>query len=557
VPAHPERIDRYVIQRELGRGSFGAVYLARHAVIGREVALKVLHPERATLPSVLERFLGEARAVAAIGSPHIVQIFDAGLTAEGKAFLAMELLEGEDLSQHLARHGRLSPSRAAELGREVCQALSAAHRAGVIHRDLKPANIFLARGPDGRARAKVLDFGVSKIARPEGEELTMTGTMLGTPHYMAPEQLHSSRDVDGRADLYALGTVLYETLSLELPFDSTTLAGLIAAKVSNAPRSLTERAPDVPGELASVILRALSWDPNARFSTAEEMDEALAKAMAHASSSVPPYAATSGASNPGLPPQLQPTHPNGSATGLGHGPGQPPTLPSVGGVFAQSSIVSPGGRAPGTTDSPFGKLLIALLAVVLGLGAMTLLGFVVLGGGIAALGWGMTHPAPEAPAASAPVETVGHPSIPNTPLPPSAPNPPAPVAHEEVGSAPSPRREERPDEPAPSAPSAPSVPSSAGARVRISARNMSMDAETLSEVERRSRSAIEACGIGSGYDSTFNVMRMASGGGVASRSPIPTDSDPRASSCVIDAFQTALGTLGPGLGMANFHVVGE
>ncbi len=189
MSAVPQRIDRYLIERELGRGSFGAVYKARHSVIGRDVALKVLHPERATSPSVLERFLGEARAVAAIGSPHIVQVFDAGLTPDGKAFLAMELLEGEDLAQHLARQGRLSPAAAVSIAREVLLGLAAAHRAGVVHRDLKPANIFLARASDGSLHAKVLDFGISKIARPVGEELTMTGTMLGTPHYMTPDQL--------------------------------------------------------------------------------------------------------------------------------------------------------------------------------------------------------------------------------------------------------------------------------------------------------------------------------------------------------------------------------
>ncbi len=547
MSAAPDRVDRYVIQRELGRGAFGAVYLAKHAVIGREVALKVLHPERATLPSVLERFLGEARAVAAIGSPHIVQIFDAGLTSEGKAFLAMELLEGEDLSVHLARHGRLSASRTAELGREVCGALAAAHRAGVVHRDLKPANIFLARGPDGRARAKVLDFGVSKIARPEGEELTMTGTMLGTPHYMAPEQLHSSRDVDGRADLYALGTVLYECLSLELPFDATSLAGLIAAKMTGAPRPLSDRAPDVPGELAAVILRALSWDPNARFRDAEEMDAALAQAIARTSAS-PSTPHTSG---PGLAPQLQPTHPHGSGTGMG----QPATLPSPGGAFAQSSIISASGaRAPGTTDAPFGKLLMALAVVVAGIGLMTIFGFVVLGGGIAALGWGLTHPSDEpVAAASTPPAPAPHPSVPNTPMPatnPATTNPAPPIARDGVGSITAPP----PAEPRATPPARDEAPRS---RIRISPRRMSMDAETMNDVTRRARPDIENCGIRSGYDGTFTIMRMASGGGVASRNAVPEDSDPRATSCVIDAFQTALGVLDPGLGMAQVHVVGE
>ena len=270
-------IDRYTVEAELGSGGFGAVYRARHVVLGRAVALKVLHPQRATDTDVLQRFLREARAVAQLGSPHIVQVLDADMSADGRAFIAMELLEGEDLAHRLQRGGRIPTHEVLRLGREVLAALTVAHAQGVIHRDLKPGNVFLARGPGGEISAKVLDFGISKVrTEAPGDELTRTGTMLGTPHYMAPEQFRSSKDVDARADLHSLGVLLYEALAGKLPFEGTTLHQLIAAKLTDAPPPLAQIAPAVPHAVAEVVMRALETEPDRRHASAAAMDAALA-----------------------------------------------------------------------------------------------------------------------------------------------------------------------------------------------------------------------------------------------------------------------------------------
>lgn len=294
----PHRIDRYRVVRELGRGAFGIVYLAVHEVIGREVALKVLQPQHASSIGALRRFLGEAQAIAAVRSPHIAQVFDAGITPDGSAFIAMELLVGEDLAHHLRAHAPLGVEAAVDIARQILVALAAAHRASVVHRDLKPANVFLLRDASGRGQVKVLDFGISKFVHPEREALTMTGAMLGTPQYMAPEQLENARDVDGRADLYAVGSVLYEMLTHELPFDTSSLAGLVAAKLTDTPRPLGPRAPHLPPALVAVVERALSRQPDARFQTAEEMDRALALAIAPA----PKPARGPGSTNRAAPP---------------------------------------------------------------------------------------------------------------------------------------------------------------------------------------------------------------------------------------------------------------
>jgi tRNA A-37 threonylcarbamoyl transferase component Bud32 len=271
-------VDRYIVESEIGRGGFGAVYRARHAVLDRKVALKVLHPQRQGSGTVLQRFLREAKAVAQLGSPHIVQVLDADMTSDGRAFIAMELLEGEDLAARLARTGRMPTHRAVRLGREILAGLAVAHAHEIVHRDLKPGNVFLAKNADGSETAKILDFGISKVRTEDpGDELTRTGTMLGTPQYMAPEQFKASRSVDGRADLYSLGTLLYEALTGRLPFEATTLEQLIAVKLSDPPRPLAHVAPDVAPAIADVVMRALTEDPAARYQSAAEMDAALAR----------------------------------------------------------------------------------------------------------------------------------------------------------------------------------------------------------------------------------------------------------------------------------------
>ena len=270
-----ERVDRYVIERELGSGGFGTVYRARHTFTDRAVALKLLRQDRKSTPQTLDRFLQEARASAAIGSPHIVQVLDAGVADGGHAFLAMELLEGEDLATRIERRGKMSPDEAIRIAREVLSGLGAAHARGIVHRDLKPANIFLASTADGE-RVKILDFGISKMRLPgRMDGLTSTGMVLGTPTYMSPEQFRGARDVDGRADLYSLAVILYEMLSGKLPFHADSYESLLLKVMSEPPVPLARVAPDVPAPLVYVIERGLARDPDARWSSAAELSRAL------------------------------------------------------------------------------------------------------------------------------------------------------------------------------------------------------------------------------------------------------------------------------------------
>ncbi len=277
------RVDRYVIESELGAGGFGTVYRARHTVIDRPVALKLLRRDRDGSPQVLDRFLQEARAAAAVGSPHIVQVLDAGVTPDGQAFLAMELLDGESLDDLLGRRGRLSPDEAAEILGQILAGLGAAHAHGIVHRDLKPANVFVARDPSGAPLAKILDFGISKVhGASRLDALTRTGMVLGTPCYMAPEQLRDAKAVDARADLYACAVILYELLSGRLPFVAETYEALILRVFTEPPTPLEHAAPGTPAPLVHLVERGLAREPDARWQSAEEMARALEAARSGA-----------------------------------------------------------------------------------------------------------------------------------------------------------------------------------------------------------------------------------------------------------------------------------
>lgn len=259
------RLDRYAVGPKLGSGGFGTVYRARHTILGTEVALKVLSPQHASSPEVVQRFLREAKAAASVGSPHIVTVQDAGV-ADGVPFLAMELLAGEDLEARIARRGALAVDDAIEIVLQVLEGLDAAHSRGIVHRDMKPANVFLTeRG--GRPLVKLLDFGVSKIVEPEQRRLTQTGMILGTPAYMAPEQVRSSRTVGAACDQYALAVVLFELASGSLPHEAETPEGMLRAKVADPPRPLQEAAPELPASLCDAVMRALSLDALARFAS--------------------------------------------------------------------------------------------------------------------------------------------------------------------------------------------------------------------------------------------------------------------------------------------------
>ncbi len=270
---------KYRLIRLVGDGGMGSVYEGLHLVLGTRVAIKVLHPDLSRRTGLVERFLQEARVSAQIRSPHVVQVTDVDRTADGHAYLVMELLEGEPLSAVLERQRRLPVPTACDYTQQILEALEAAHALGVIHRDLKPENVFVTFA-GGRAVLKLIDFGIAKAARtdPQQKNLTVAGVVMGTAEYMAPEQARSAGNVDARADIYAVGVMLYEMLSGARPVSGDD-ARIIALKIERGEITpLVQRMPDVPRELAGLVHRAMAPRPEMRFATATEMRLALEQA---------------------------------------------------------------------------------------------------------------------------------------------------------------------------------------------------------------------------------------------------------------------------------------
>ena len=268
------RLGKYEIIRLLGAGGMGAVYEASHVEIGKHVAVKVLGPSVAAIPGARARFLREAQLTSRVRHPNIVDVTDMGNEA-GQTYLVMELLRGEDLSQRLSRGGPLSPRELADFMLPVCAAVSAAHLAGVTHRDLKPQNIFLAQ-TQSAVHPKVLDFGISK-GNDAGTAGTLTGTgaMIGTPFYLAPEQIMDNRSAGPASDQYSLGVILYECLTGSRPFDAENLFVVFQAIVAGTPQRPRERRPDLPADLEAVVMRAMNLNPMARFDSVEALGRAL------------------------------------------------------------------------------------------------------------------------------------------------------------------------------------------------------------------------------------------------------------------------------------------
>jgi serine/threonine-protein kinase len=266
---------KYELTQLLGEGAMGAVYRARHRGLGTSVAIKLLHPELATRPDLVARFRQEAHAASAIGHPHIVAVHDLATAENGACYLVMELLRGESLRQLLEREGRLSMEQTVALVGQLLSALAAAHHAGVVHRDLKPDNLFVVDTGDGEPFLKVLDFGISKIRAGEplgeGGAATVAGALLGSPHYMAPEQARGDLDIDGRVDLWATGCILFECLAGEPPFVAASTAEVLAEILRGSAPSLQARCPGVSPELAAVVRRALQREREARYGDARAM----------------------------------------------------------------------------------------------------------------------------------------------------------------------------------------------------------------------------------------------------------------------------------------------
>jgi serine/threonine protein kinase len=270
LPSVPEELalvkGKYRLLRLLGDGGMGSVYEALHEGLGVKVALKFLHPRLTRWPGLLQRFVDEARLAAPIRSPHVVQVLDVDESEEGLAFIVLELLSGPTLRELLAER-RLEEAEARAFAAQLCDGLEAVHQAGIVHRDLKPENVMVTRGPYGEPLLKLLDFG---IAMPDGvmegtaeadPRGSLRGAVMGTPGYMAPEQMTAARAVDARADLFSLGVLLFEMLTGRLPDDGRTIAELV---------------PGIARDLEAAIGRAMAPCPADRFATASELRDAIA-----------------------------------------------------------------------------------------------------------------------------------------------------------------------------------------------------------------------------------------------------------------------------------------
>jgi serine/threonine-protein kinase len=327
---------KYRLERPLGKGAMGSVWLAEHQSLHTHVAIKLIHFEAAQNALARTRFDREAQLSARIRSAHVVKVLDHGTTDEGLPYIVMECLTGESLRERLRARKRLTPVETAKVVSHVCRALSRAHEAGLVHRDIKPENIFVAREDDEEI-IKILDFGVAKATDAlaiAGMDPTRTGTLLGTPYYMSPEQARGLKSIDSRSDLWSVGVLVFECLTGRRPFTAPALGPLIAKIVSGPPPSVLEMAPDaqIPAEVEAWMQKALSIDPDARFASAKQLSEAFMVA-AGAVDTIERKSASS------LPDIVVPPAPPSAAPDSGAAPTQ--VLPSTSEASAPAPVASP------------------------------------------------------------------------------------------------------------------------------------------------------------------------------------------------------------------------
>ena len=321
-------VDRYRLIDQLGVGGMGVVYRAEHTMIGRPVALKLLHPDLARVSEAVDRFFREARAANEIASDHIVQVTDFGRTDDGANFLVMEFLEGVNLAELVTGFHAVEPRRVVKIALQITEGLTAAHAKGVIHRDLKPANIQLVRRGADADFVKIMDFGIAKIAE-SNTQLTKTGAILGSPAYMSPEQA-SGKPIDHRTDIYALGVILFELLTGRPPFMGDSPTQILVAHVTQPPPAPRSLQADVPEALERLVLQCLAKDANDRPQSVQEVGNQLrawlasqsgqpmAAAMAVTAGdalAATAYASVTDPSGAGIPPtaHASPTAPDGAS----------------------------------------------------------------------------------------------------------------------------------------------------------------------------------------------------------------------------------------------------
>jgi hypothetical protein len=395
------------VERELGVGGMGVVLAATHLELDEPVALKVMLPKFASNAEAASRFAREARASVKIRSEHMVRVLDVARLEDGTPYMVMEYLEGSDLARLLEAQGPLPPASAVAYVLQACDAIAAAHVLGIIHRDLKPANLFLARRGDGTQGIKVLDFGISKLSARLSERdatLTNTSVMMGSPPYMAPEQMLSAKNADARTDIWGLGCVLYELIVGSRPFHGTTMPELCAAIMAESPAPPSQLRPGTPQELDTVVLRCLEKSPGARYVTIAELASALA-----------PFSPESSAVVSGI---LRRCAPAGIASDAPAPPGPPDNVrTAVSWAQTKSFVGRPGRRR---------SVVLAATAIALG--------------GAGLLGWRLLGPPPRAASPSATAGVVAEAAR-------SSMKPPAPaVSGSKSASAPAPsaRAEPRP-----------------------------------------------------------------------------------------------------------------
>lgn len=421
---------RYRILKLLGEGGMGQVYLAEHVAIEKRVALKILRAELAGKGEIVTRFQQEAISASRIKHPNVLDVFDFGQLENGRFFLAMEFLEGNDLADELSKRRVLGVSSGIRIALQMCRALAAAHESGVVHRDMKPENVFLQRTGDGEEIVKIVDFGIAQLRSKDAEatqtkrRLTRTGMIFGTPEYMAPEQA-SGKHADPRSDIYSVGIIMYEMFTGAVPFTGDTFLGVLAKHLSDPTPLMHEICPElgISSSLQSVIMHALEKDPGARYQTMFEFAQAISTSTDAAALGYRPATAStserptgSRSHVPGIPTQQQfsPASPAPTAGSL-----RPARARDTEAARAETLI---GAEASLRTHAPKNKTpaIAALLALVVA-GAIGAWRVTQSGGG--------TRPTPETPSALA--------AIPAAPPAPATSAPAAPASSTEAMVTPS------------------------------------------------------------------------------------------------------------------------